>query len=137
MILAADDLDAMVETHQQATVRRLIVISDLQQGSNIEPLQAYQWPQSVHVQFRTVRDQAPGNASLAILGSADETDDERGVRMRVNNSADAATQQFQIGWAGAQDDPLGPRVAVSVPPGESRVVHVPHLPPQSDPPICS
>ncbi len=53
--------------------------------------------------------------------------------MRVTNSSDATQQQFQVGWAAADDQSLGARVAVSVPPGESRVVHVPDLPPQSVP----
>lgn len=135
LVLAADDLDAIEETGPKPTRKQLVVISDLQQGSHIEALQAYQWPQDVHVEFRRVTAVQPGNASLQMLGTLAEVEDEdeRGVRVRVENSADAVRTQFNVGWADATGRALGPRIGVSVPAGESRVVHVPRLAPEFTP----
>ncbi len=87
LILAADDLDALVEANEQATIRQLVVISDLQEGSDLEPLQSYQWPQSVQVRFRNVTSPQAGNATLALLG--------RAARCRSRAWCPGAGDQFQ------------------------------------------
>ena len=47
------------------------------------------------------------------------------VRLRVNNSADAGREQFQLRWAGITG---GVSLDAYVPPGQSRIVPAPKLP---------
>ena len=128
MILAADDLDALEDKEATAPTRQLVVISDLQQGSLIDSMQGYQWPESVQAVLRRVEAVGSTNASLYLLPSETQSDDTRGVRVRVANAADSPGQQFEVCWAGAESKELGSRIGISVPPGESRVVQIPPPP---------
>ncbi len=113
------------------------MISDLQAGSQIESLQAYQWPASVRVLFRQVSPEQPTNASLQILEPTEASGQERDMRVRVSNDAASRRQDFEVQWdTGEQSGPAAASVHVSVPPGETRVVRMP-VPPAAQPPVES
>ncbi len=127
----------------------LILISDMQVGSQIESLQVYAWPDQLRLDVRPVVARERTNASATILSTGPESDENTDrVRVRVSNSADATDSRFRIGWAGGSQEkgdgsspdqsPLvqSPSVEsgnvqrdvelpVQVPPGESRVVRMP------------
>ena len=121
---------------QLGTVRgpaHMILISDLQAGSEIESLQQYAWPDQLRLDLERVQPLKRTNASAQILtrGAADEAQSEpeeaRRLRVRVSNSADATDSRFRLIWSGSR---VGAQVElpVQVPPGETRVVRMP-LPP--------
>ncbi len=115
------------KTEQTARgARRVVLISDLQQGSRIEALTDFEWPRDVELELRTVAIQG-GNASVSLLGGDDSpSTSERGdLRVRVTNEADSTGENFQLRWRGDADATDASPIAVYVPPGESRVVRLP------------
>lgn len=104
----------------------MILISDMQAGSEIEKLQVYAWPDNLRLDVKQVVAKDKTNASAQILNESvsdsDEPDDKNRVRVRVANSADATESRFRIAWDGG---PTSVELPVQVPPGESRVVRMP------------
>ena len=103
----------------------ILLLSDLQEGSGIEGLQGWAWPQDVVVTPLVLAPKEPGNAGLHLApdSTAVAMGEKPQARVRLWNAADSTGEQFQVGWAangaevladGAQD--------VTVPPGQSRVV---------------
>lgn len=116
------------DTDAGGAPRRLLLISDLQEGSRLDAIQSYDWPKGIEVSLLAVTPENPGNAGLQLAaGKADPpASGEAGLRLRVMNAADSPTETFQAGWA---DDAgtgfAGSAVDVYVPPGQSRLVTVP------------
>ncbi len=107
-------------------VRRVVLISDLQQGSRIEAMTDFEWPRDVELELKTLA-ATGGNAAASLLtdGDAASGDLATEVRLRVTNDADAEVENLQLQWLGDGDSSSGPPIAVYVPPGESRVVKAP------------
>ena len=80
-------------TETAAVATQLIVISDLQKGSRLTGLQAFDWPDSVAIDFRPLKSKTLENAGLQIIGSAEGDSD---LRVRIDNSIDSASDAFQI-----------------------------------------
>jgi hypothetical protein len=107
--------------------RRIVVISDLQQGSRLEALGEFEWPTDVDLEIKTVSDDSP-NAGLQRLADPVEAATpgaDREPRIRVFNDAGSGRERFTLQWAGARGAALGDPIDAYVPPGESRVVRVP------------
>jgi Aerotolerance regulator N-terminal/von Willebrand factor type A domain len=100
----------------------LILISDMQSGSQIENLQAYSWPKNLKLDVRRVIAKETTNAAAQILSEIATTKDGQRVRVRVGNSADAQQSRFRLAWMGGSKTSELP---VQVPPGETRVVRMP------------
>ncbi len=128
LIRAADDLDAAVDKEQPLAGRQVVVLSDMQNGSDIETLQAYRWPDAVLTTVQLIRPDKTSNASLQLLDDLAEQEDQRGFRVRITNAEDSQQQQFQVVWASRDGQPLGDPRSISVPPGESRVLCAAPLP---------
>lgn len=132
LVAAAEAMedDEVNEEGQSGGQRQILLISDLQQGSNIEALQAYEWPQDTKLTVKLVRPRGTTNASMQLMTDRDRLaspDSETLPRVRVTNSADATGERFQLGWAG-ENSPMDVYVA----PGRSVVVHAPERTPPSD-----
>jgi hypothetical protein len=104
----------------------VVLVSDMQQGSRIEPLQGYEWPSGVLVDVQSVTLADPTNAGLYLVenGPDVETTDQQ-LRIRVSNEADSTREQLSLAWAN-KDGPLAKSdpVQVYVPPGQNRIVRV-------------
>jgi hypothetical protein len=124
--------------------RRIVLISDLQQGSRLDALGEFEWPSDVELDLKTVTDSG-SNAGLHRLddpvsggtGFQSVTPNPTGKmpvpregerRVRVVNDLGSNREQFALQWAGADGTALGDPIDVYVPPGESRVVRVPWHP---------
>jgi hypothetical protein len=110
------------------SARRIILITDFQQGSRVDELGAYQWPADVTVDLRTLAASQRSNAGLQLLADgapADNAGEVSELRVNVYNDADSSTDEFKLAWLDPRDQPLGPPIDVYVPAGESRVVRVP------------
>lgn len=102
--------------------RRIVLISDLQQGSRLDALGNFEWPADVELELQAVAREG-SNAGLHWLTGTieDESDaeDASKVRVRVSNAATSQRESFELAWTDASPIPA------YVPPGESRVVRVP------------
>jgi hypothetical protein len=126
--------EALAENNGKQTPgpREIVLVSDLQAGSRLDALQAYEWPKGVRLVIEAAKAKNVTNAGLQLV--ADSADSSRTaetvVRVRVSNSADAQREQFKVGWAKASAVPgvsefVGPVIDIYVPPGQSRIVAVP------------
>lgn len=108
--------------------REVVLVSDLQAGSRLDTLQAYEWPKAVSLVMEPVRARNVTNAGLQLVADAIDTHQlaEAVVRVRVTNSADSKREQFKVGWSrGAAGEFTAPPIDAYVPPGQSRVFSVP------------
>jgi hypothetical protein len=108
--------------------RRIVLVSDLQQGSRIEALGNFEWPSDVELELKSVAD--PGsNAGLHGLAEVVETGvSEADPRLRVRVSNDTGSRdRFELVWVDSSGSSEGADkpLEVYVPPGASRVVRVP------------
>jgi hypothetical protein len=106
--------------------RRLVLISDLPQGSRLDALGEFEWPKDVELDLKTVT--ATGsNAGVEFLAgdTATESSAESVGRARVVNDRESRQDRFELRWVDADGKSDGKPIDVYVPPGESRVVRVP------------
>lgn len=125
-LIRAGDLLAEASNQEAPGVRRIVLISDLQAGSHMEALQAYEWPKEVELVVLPVAPKTLGNATLQWLPDAGENDSgaTNQVRIRISNAGDTVRDRFEVGWAasasgtGFQGKPL----EVVVPAGQNRTL---------------
>jgi hypothetical protein len=129
-LVAAAEALAEAESRQEAKVvtgAQIMLISDLQQGSRLDSLDAFAWPQEVQLSLHPVgQESGRTNAGIHLVAGGDDQDAADGrIRVRVVNAPDATREQFRVQWIG-QDGRAGLREGedVYVPPGESRTVQL-------------
>jgi hypothetical protein len=129
--------------------RRLVLVSDMQEGGRLSVLGDAAWPADVQLELKRVEVRDPTNAGLWRLAdnSADEATSladgesepraalrKRELRIRVANAADSQAEQFELQWIDAAGREHGPATPAYVPAGESRVVRVARAEPGVDSP---
>jgi hypothetical protein len=120
--------DAQSAGDAAAVRRQIVLITDMQQGSRLESLLAYEWPGGVLIDVKTVRANDTANASLQLVKESDETaaEAEKGLRLRVSNEASSNREQFTIAWTNTeQPENSAKPVNVYVAPSRSKIVRVP------------
>ena len=135
LVTAAEALGENEDGKAAPGPRQIVLVSDLQTGSRIDALQAYEWPKGIELLLEPVKARTPGNAGVQLV--ADGPDSTRAVdapvRVRVSNAADATREQFKLGWTAPRTPAanalaaewLGTPIDAYVPPGQSRVFSVP------------
>ena len=131
LVTAAEAIeDDEVNAEQQPIgSRQIVLVSDLQQGSDLDALRSYEWPAGLTLTVKAVPSPGLTNAALHLVTSRDPLTgpgaDDR-PRVRVTNSSDAAGEQFQLHWADdASAEASSRTVDVYVPPGSSTLVQAP------------
>lgn len=127
-LIGAAEMLADTSGKTPAGPARIVLITDLQEGSRLEALQGYEWPKDVELSVEEVKPRHAGNAALQLAGDAADSDTHPAgaVRVRVSNSADAKREQFKVGWLRSDGNGyLGAPTSVYVPPGQSRIVSLP------------
>ncbi len=128
LITAAEIIEDAEKREPHTGPRRIVLITDLQEGSRLDGVQGHEWPRGLEVVVESVKSKRPTNAGLQWVMDTDDSapaGTDAPVRIRVTNSTDAQREQFQIRWAGvAGSDSLD----AYVPPGQSRIVPAPKLP---------
>jgi hypothetical protein len=102
----------------------VVLISDLQQGSDLSALLAYEWPEDVELAIKTIPCKEPTNASLQLVTKRDPLAAPRSTEamsVRVFNSAEAVKTHFQLRW----DGETTASTDFYTPPGQSVVVQAP------------
>jgi hypothetical protein len=120
LVTAAEAFEETDKKEHALGLRRIVVISDLQEGSKLEGLQGYEWPRGVEVVVESIGSMKHTNAGIQLLSTADEAAEDSSaasVRVRVTNSSDATREQFQVRWANGSTN-----IEVYVPPGQSRTL---------------
>jgi hypothetical protein len=104
--------------------RRIVLISDLQQGSRLDALGDFEWPSDLELELKTVATEG-SNAGIQWLTGQDSGEPATGaandLRVRVSNDSMSKKESFLLAWT----DDKAPPIPAYVPPGESRVVRVP------------
>src|SRR5436309_6194919 len=106
LLAAVDGLEDNSGRNQQQPFigpRRIVVLSDLQEGARLDGLQGFEWPRGIEVVLEPLKAKRPTNAGLQLLLDHDETQkpaSDAEVKVRVSNSSDAKREQFQLGWVG-------------------------------------
>jgi hypothetical protein len=123
-----DSVGAILEANAggKESKGKIVLVSDMQVGARLTELSGFEWPADVELELRTVAD-ARGNAGLNLLidrGNAERGKEAGLLRVRVTNDVDAKQEQFNLSWSGSTTS----KTDVYVPPGETRVVKVPHPP---------
>jgi hypothetical protein len=131
LVAAAEAIeDDEINDGQQAIgMRRVVLISDLQRGSRLEALRAYEWPKGMELVVKLIRSQGTTNAALQLVMNRDHLarpggDDLPGIR--ITNSDDATAEQFQLTWDDDDSAVASSQItSVYVPAGHSTVVPAP------------
>jgi len=110
---------------QESSSRVVTLISDLQEGANLDGLQGHEWPKNVGVQVERIDPAKRGNAGLEILDSSHAaTGDPRQARVRISNARDSDHETFTVAW----DSPNAKPTQIYLPPGQTRTFPAPPLP---------
>ena len=124
LALAAEDLESleMSKDDKAASVADGLIhlVSDMQQGSVLDSLQDYEWPDSVVVEVDSVSAKNKTNAGLELMAQPDAQTDQ--VRIRVTNAADSNTENFNLKWLDQSGSEIKEPRPVYVAPGRSRIV---------------
>jgi hypothetical protein len=107
--------------------RRIVLISDLPQGSRLEALGNFEWPTDVELDLKTVSESS-SNAGLERLADSVEAGpggDALARRVRVFNDSTSRQDRFELCWVDQRGNETDKPIDVYVPAGESRVVRVP------------
>ncbi|MBL9211293.1 MAG: BatA domain-containing protein [Opitutaceae bacterium] len=134
LVTAAEALGENEDGKAAPGPRQIVLVSDLQSGSRLDALQAYEWPKGVDLVLEPVKARTPGNAGVQLV--AEGPDSTRAVdapvRVRVSNSADATREKFKLGWTALRNgntdttgELIGAPIDAYVPPGQSRVFSLP------------
>ncbi|MBA3313612.1 MAG: BatA domain-containing protein [Planctomycetaceae bacterium] len=116
--------DSTAETTRMP--RRIVLVSDLQEGAALKSLGSFEWPSDVELELKTV-EAARANAGLRRLADASEPAVEDGrpaLRVQVTNEVDATAERFTLEWKDASDTTVGKGIDAYVPAGQSRVFRV-------------
>ena len=103
--------------------RRIVLISDLAQGSRLEALGDFEWPSDVDLEWKRVA-VSGSNAGLqrqSGLTEGENPAEKENIRVRVANDPLSKRDTFALSWTGDK----GPPTSVYVPPGETRVAKMP------------
>ncbi|HZW34656.1 MAG TPA: BatA domain-containing protein [Isosphaeraceae bacterium] len=114
--------------------RRIVLISDLQQGSRLDALGELEWPKDAELDVKKVPAGSGSNAGLHRLdhsGEPGSTGAAGDRRVRVFNDAGSNRERFTVRWTGATGSAIGEPIDAYVPPGESRVLRVSRPPPST------
>ncbi len=109
--------------------KRLVVITDFQEGARLDALRGMVWPENIAVEV--VRVDAPNadNFTLSLVASAEESDagnlarkaEAPTTRVRLSNTRDSNASDFKLAWDEGTESPI----TGYLPPGASRVVSLP------------
>ncbi len=105
--------------------RRLVLVSDQQEGAHVDSLAGYEWPPGIELELAPVRAGSGNNAGVQWISSPDVApgSDPAGHQVRVSNATDAKRDHFQVGWTSLDSEEyIGKPIDVVVPPGQSRTV---------------
>ncbi|WP_372896430.1 BatA domain-containing protein [Stieleria sp.] len=107
---------------------RIVLLSDLQSGAEIETLQGYEWPSRVWLDMESLIATTRGNVSLRVMPQMPAADTDEAireaaadvVRVQVAQTDDGETSTFRLRFENQDED----AAVIQVPPGQTRFFSV-------------
>ncbi len=119
MLSTAEQI-AREKTSRSGTLERiLVVITDFQNGSQLQQLQSAAWPENVRIELQVVGATPVGNAGISLFQT------EKGVRVRLTSAGDSSLSKYRLQPFDASGLPLGDPLTVDVAPGQRRTITLP------------
>jgi len=134
-LIRTSEILAETDVRDHAGHGQIVLITDLQEGSQTRGLQGHEWPKGVEVIAERVGPKDDNNAGIQLVAENAQAaySADRIVRVRVTNAARSKREKFQIGWAQTDGKYFPPILDLYVPPGQSRVISIPF--PAGHPPV--
>lgn len=115
--------------------RRVVVVSDFQDGASVEALRGFAWPENVSLAAEPIVPKQTSNLSLSLVAGQAETDETTDtqkpgsavLRVRLANARDSRSENFSLRWASGAVAAEG-----HLPAGTTRVLRLPR--PEGDAP---
>ncbi len=145
LLTAVETLDAADGDRASGDAQRareIVLVSDVQSGGRTAGLQSFEWPKNVTVTVEAVADKST-NAGVHLLEVREDSAEADAVAIRprvlVTNAADSTHESFTLTWKTSAPKPAATATGTAaatetsvpayVPPGKTRVVRAPPLPP--------
>jgi hypothetical protein len=129
---------SLLNEASKAAEKRLVVISDFQEGAEIEALRGFAWPESVSLTTEPVTIKQTNNLAASLVAQAADQDDdaaakvgESWLRVRLANARESRSESFSLRWASGEIAAEGHLL-----PGATRVVKFPR-PESSEPEVLT
>lgn len=116
------DAITLFDTSTASLQKRILLVSDLQEGTHLDALRSIAWPSDLRLQVQRLDPATADNFSLALAASEQDGSKEAVVRLRLSNTRDSALRDFKLAW---QDAPKSDAIAAQIPPGASRILNAP------------
>ncbi len=121
LLESAEEVSRETSATDSRHERKVVLLTDFQQGSSLDELRSGKWPESVKLDLRIVRPLQPGNAGLSLV-----EDNRTGrIRVRVTNSGDSAVTKYLLRTYDAAGQPVGTPVTAEVGGGQRRTFLLP------------
>jgi len=121
MLEAADEVAREQGTAGPDGERRVVLITDFQEGSDLDAVRSGTWPDSVKLDLRIVQPTATGNAGLSLA-----EDGRTGrIRVRVTNSGDATVTSYSLSTFDVAGNPVGKPITAEVGGGQRKTITMP------------
>lgn len=131
MLEAADEVAREQGTSGPDGERRVVLITDFQEGSDLDALRSGTWPDSVKLDLRIVQPTATGNAGLSLA-----EDGRTGrIRVRLTNSGDATITNYSLSTFDVAGNPIGKPITAEVGGGQRKTITMPEVT-EGQPPIA-
>ena len=118
----------LLEENEHLGASEIIIITDRQEGIQLEGLQSYEWPEGIQISLKTVKPENAGNAGIQ-LKPLQEAEDSVTHSIRLTNSEDSSNEEFRLAWIKHKQNASTNNITVYVPAGQSRTVKAPRRPP--------
>ncbi len=126
MRMAADELAQESKDRRNIKLRRLVLITDFQRGSDLDELKSGNWPANVDVELKAIEPTKRGNVGVTFV--RDRRVDR--IRVRVASAGDSVQQEFTLQPFDVSGAAVGKPIKVMVAPGQRRSLILPAADPQ-------
>ncbi len=125
-LLTASEL---LDETEAGTRKRIVVLTDRQEGSRLDGLQGREWPEGMQLTMETLVADTRGNAGLHLAPERKgDSNASATLRVRVVNSEDATEEKFRLAWVKPDDSNASSVTHIYLPAGQSRTVVAPSRP---------
>lgn len=116
------DAIALFGSSTASLQKRILLVTDLQEGTHLDALRSIAWPSDLRLQVLRLDPATTDNLSLALAASEKDGSKEALIRLRLSNTRDSTLRDFKIAW---QNAPNSDAIATQIPPGASRIFTAP------------
>ncbi|MFN9912080.1 MAG: hypothetical protein ACK53L_05830, partial [Pirellulaceae bacterium] len=104
----ADQLDTDgAEVEEQDVPSEIVLVSDLQAGSQVDALANYPWPKNCCLRVEKISAVESSNLSVAFLDTGEEAQPSEEIPIRLFNRGGDERQMAELQWLDATGQPLG------------------------------